>query len=197
MRRRGLLQSLCALALSGAIAPVGTVQAGEAPRTHLDRRTGTTLQISARPWVLALDQPHLAAHARDYIGLYAVEVSNGGQRRTLLAAFYWSTVPGRERYAGPAPALRLRLDDRDVALKSDGRAPRDLGISTWPLRAPGRGATLALYAVDPLLVRQLGATRELRARLDDDSSLPPDVWFTDWRNAAAALREFARVLPAS
>ena len=54
------------------------------------------------------DQPHLAGHARDYIALYAVEINTSGKRSYHLAAFLWSTVPGRERYAGDNPVLQLR-----------------------------------------------------------------------------------------
>jgi hypothetical protein len=46
--------------------------AGQEAHVLLDRRTGTTLQITRDPWVLALDQPHLAAHARDYVALHAI-----------------------------------------------------------------------------------------------------------------------------
>jgi hypothetical protein len=106
-------------------------------------------------------------------------------------------VPGRNGYAGAKPALRLRLDDRDVLLEVGDRPARELGLSQWPLRTPGRAAQLALYVVEPQLLRQIGAAGILRLRPESDSSLTADVWFTDWRSGARAFRGFAdRVLPA-
>lgn len=161
----------------------------------LDPRTGTTLQVTAEPWVLALDQPHLAAHARDYVALQAVQASNGGQHRYYLAAFYWSSVPGRNRHAGQDPALRMLLDDRDLQF-TPGMSLRDAGISQWPRRAPGRDALVMLYVVDPQVLRQLGHAGRLRVRPEPASGLPPEIWFDTWRDARHALRIFAaQVLP--
>ena len=51
--RRAMLGAMlaCGLAAAPAFAASGTI---------LDRKTGATLQVSTRPWMLALDQPHLA-----------------------------------------------------------------------------------------------------------------------------------------
>jgi hypothetical protein len=123
-------------------------------------------------------------------------VSNAGRRQYHLAAFYWSTVPGRNRYAGPSPTLRLLLDDRDVSLKPSDQSLRDAGISQWPLRLPGRDALLLLYAADPQLLRQLGHAGTLRVRPEPGSGVPPDAWFDTWRDARPSFRDFAeRVLP--
>ena len=64
-----------------------------AAQVILDRSTGTTLQVTTSPWVLAFDQPLLAANTRDYVALYAVVTSNGGQRRHYIAAFYTTAMP--------------------------------------------------------------------------------------------------------
>jgi hypothetical protein len=156
----------------------------------LDRNTGATLQWSAKPWVLALDQPHLAAHARDYIALYAVEVNIAGKRRYHLAAFVWSTVPGRNGYAGEKPVLQLRAADRELRLDPQGRTPRDMGISQWPLTAPGRGAVLAIYDVDEALLRAMSTEIAVQVRPATDPTLPEDVWFDVWRSGRAAFAEF-------
>lgn len=183
MKRREMLGALllCGLVPGSALAASGTT---------LDRRTGATLQLSTEPWVLALDQPHLAAHARDYIALYAVEINTAGKRSYHLAAFVWSTVPGRTQYAGDKPVLQLRVGDRTVSLDPLGRTPRDMGISQWPLKPPGRGAVLALYEVDEALLRAMSTDIEVKARAASDSTLPEDVWFDVWRNARAAFADF-------
>lgn len=165
---------------------------GAEVRAILDRGTGTTLQVTAEPWVLAQEHPHLAVHARDYIALHAVETNNAGSRHHYLAAFYWSTVPGRNRHAGLSPSLRLRLDDRDISLVP-AASLQDAGISHWPLRRPGRDALLVLYPVDPLLLRQVAYAGRLQARPDRrDSEEPPEAWFDSWRDARSAFREFSR-----
>ncbi len=183
---RPALSCLLLLCLSGkAFGADATVH------SILDPQTGTTLQLTGEPWTLSLDQPHLAAHARDYIALHAVQVSNGGMRRYFLAAFFWSTVPGRNRHAGNAPALRLLVDDRDVRLTAPMQTLRDAGVSRWPLRRPGRDALLVMYAVEAQLLRQLGHATRLRIRPGMDSSLPTQVWFESWHDASPAFRSFA------
>jgi hypothetical protein len=173
------------------------IPAGE-PDIHatLDRSTGTTLRITGAPWILALEQPHLAAHARDYVALHAVEISNGGQRRYFLAALYWSTVPARNRHAGSRPGLRLLLDDRDISLRPAAQSLREAGIGRWPMRLPGRDALVILYAADAQLLRQLGHAGRLLARPEPDSGAAPDAWFETWRDGRGPFRSFAgAVLP--
>lgn len=183
MNRRALLLAALAVGVISSSAPA-------AEGTLLDRRTGATLQLSTKPWMLALDQPHLAAHARDYIALYAVEINIAGKRGYHLAAFLWSTVPGRDQYAGDKPVLQLRAGDREIRLDPLGRTPRDMGISQWPLKAPGRGAVLAIYEVDEALLRAMATDVRLMVRPATDKSLPEDVWFDVWRSGREAFAEF-------
>ena len=188
---KSLAVLVCCLLLA-LLCAGGAMQAAAAPpRSVLDRRTGATIQYSARPWVFALEQPQLASHARDYIALYAVEINIGGTRRYQLAAFFWSTVPGRQQFAGAAPKLRLQVEDRDLRLDSQGLTPRELGISQWPLQPPGRGALLTIYAVDQALLRQLGTATHFQLRPLTDTTLPEDVWFTEWRSARREFQSFA------
>ena len=181
LRRFVLLLCLMIPGISAA-ADTGTV---------LDRSTGATITYSKRPWLLALEQPHFAANARDYIALYAVELNIAGKRRYHLAAFFWSTIAGRSDYAGPTPRLVLRVDDRTMQLDPLGRSPRDMGISAWPMKLPGPGARLQVYEVDASVLAQLGRTKNCSARLPDDAGTPEDVWFETWREAQAAFRGFA------
>jgi hypothetical protein len=180
-----LLRVLCVLLLMTVPAHAA------APHSLLDRGTGATIQTSARPWIFALDQPQLAANARDYIALYAVEINIGGNRRHYLAGFFWSTVPGRQLFAGASPAISLQVDDRTEQLSARNLRPRDVGISRWPLPLPGRGAVLAVYEVDQALLRQMGLATHLQVRPETDATLPADVWFTAWREARSAFQAFA------
>lgn len=180
-RRQFLGMVLCALAARSLAA---------APTSLLDRGTGATIQFSAKPWMLALDQPHLAAHARDYIALYALEINTAGARHYHLAAFFWSTVPGRASFAGPAPEMTLRVADREIHLRPLGKTPRDVGISRWPLSPPGRGAVLTVYEVDEALLRVMSTDAPLRARPETDPTLAADIWFEVWRSGRRAFADF-------
>ena len=154
MRRRDLLAvSLCLFAGRAALA---------APRSVLDRSTGATILLSDAPWTLALDQPHLAAHARDYIALYAAEINIAGRRRQHLAAFFWSTVLGRSDFAGPAPEITLRADDRVLRLKPAAATPRDtrhqpLAAGTTGPRRPARHLRRGRRAAATARSRRRGA----------------------------------------
>jgi len=178
--------------LLGATALAATWTAGAAQvESRLDRRTGTTLQITAKPWVMALDQPQLAAHARDYVTLYGLQISNGVERHLYLAAFFWSTVPDRNRHAGVNPGLQLLLDDRQLALAPATDTLRGAGVSQWPLKPPGRDALLVLYPAEPDLLRQLGHATQVLARPEGGSGAPPEIWFEPWRSGRDAFRRFA------
>ncbi|MEO6186888.1 MAG: hypothetical protein ABIP38_00275 [Steroidobacteraceae bacterium] len=179
------LRLLCVLVL------IAVPTQAAAPHSVLDRGTGATIQTSAKPWIFALDQPQLAANARDYIALYAVEINIGGNRRHYLAGFFWSTVPGRQQFAGASPAISLQVDDRTEQLSAGNLRPRDVGISRWPLPLPGRGAVLAVYEVDQAMLRQLGLATNLRVRPETDATLPADIWFTSWREARSTFQAFA------
>jgi hypothetical protein len=183
MNRRQLVLLLSALSLTG-------VAAQGAPLSILDRSTGATIVDAEAPWTLALEQPHLAANSRDYIALYAVEINVSGKRRYHLAAFLWSTVPARAGFGGTSPEITLRVDDRELHLKSPGQTPRELGISQWPLTPPGRGATLVVYEVDTALLRQLANAGSCQAHVDSDPTVPQDVWFEEWRDGRRAFSRF-------
>lgn len=183
MNRRRSVLGLALLSLAG-------LGAQAAPRSVLDRSTGATIVVSEAPWTLALEQPHLAANSRDYIALYAVEINISGKRSHHLAVFIWSTVPGREGFAGESPELTLRVEDRQLQLKSMGKTPRERGISKWPLDPPGRGARLVIYDVDTALLHQLASATGCQARIDTDPTTPADVWFEPWRDGRRAFAAF-------
>jgi hypothetical protein len=176
----------------GALALIlVTLAAESAPKAILDRRTGATVMVSERPWLLALEQPHLAANARDYAALYAVEINIAGKRREHLAVFFWSTIGNRRDFAKSQPRVSLRIDDRIIKLEPLKATARELGISEWPLKPPGRGATLVIYEADPAMLRQLSVAKICGLRVETEAS-PEDVWFEEWQDGRRAFAEFAR-----
>ncbi len=185
--QRWFVSALCVCVLL-----VGSLPAqAQRPRSVLDQQTGATLSLAAEPWLFARDQPHLAAHARDYVGLYAVDINTAGTHRTFLAVFFWSTIDRRKGFAGEAPRVELMVDDRRVILTPGNESARDLGISAWPLTPPGKGAVFQVYAVDATLLRQLAESRFTSVRLLDDIDGDDEPLLT-WKEGRRALAEFAK-----
>ena len=180
---------MCVCALLAGSLPAQA----QRPRSVLDQQTGATLALAAQPWLFARDQPHLAAHARDYVGLYAVDINTAGSHRTFLAVFFWSTIDRRKGFAGEVPRVELLVDDRRVRLIPGSESARDLGISAWPLAAPGKGAVFQVYAVDAALLRQLAESRFTSVRLLDDIDGDDEPLLT-WKDGRRALVEFAQAV---
>jgi hypothetical protein len=169
------------------IAP--SLAGADRPRTVLDQQTGSTLVIATQAWTFAREQLHLAAHARDYIGIQAVEINTAGKRSQFLAVFFWSTIDRRGDYAGEMPRIELSVDDRRVLLSPSAATPREVGISQWPLPPPGKAARLFVYPADPTLLRQIAESHLITLRLPDDrdGDLEP---IATWKDGRAALRDF-------
>jgi hypothetical protein len=183
MLRRLAPLLLCVFVLAPGVA------GADRPRTVLDQQTGSTLVIAAQPWTFAREQPHLAAHARDYVGLQAVETNTAGKRSQFLAVFFWSTIDRRGDYAGETPRIELAVDDRRVLLSPGAATPRELGISEWPLAPPGKAARLFVYPADATLLRQIAESRMFTLRLPDDRDGDQEPIAT-WKDGRAALKDF-------
>lgn len=172
---------------------VSLIASGDAgadrPRTVLDQETGSTLVIATQAWTFAREEPHLAAHARDYVGLQAVEINTAGKRSQFLAVFFWSTIDRRGDFAGVTPRIELAVDDRRIVLSPGAATPRELGISLWPLSPPGKAARLFIYPADTTLIRQIAASRLVTLRLPDDRDGDEEPIAT-WKEGRAALKEF-------
>jgi hypothetical protein len=159
------------------------------PRTVLDQETGSTLVIAADPWLFARDQPLRAAHARDYVGVYPVEINTAGKRKHFLVVFYWSTVERRGEFAGATPRIDLAVDDRRVVLSPGTETPRDLGISKWPFTPPGKGSSFRVYAIDEVLIRQLATAQLVELRLPDDVDRDTEAVPT-WKDGRKSIADF-------
>src|ERR1700721_2863548 len=90
-----------------------------APREILDEQSGSTLSVVASPLVFARERTDVAAHARDYATLVAVEVDNSGKYSEYLLLYRWSTV---DRRMSPPPdqsagELKIFADGRAIDLQ--------------------------------------------------------------------------------
>jgi hypothetical protein len=161
------------------------------PRELLDERTGATLIVVSKPLIFARVRTDVAANARDYLHLVAVEADRSGKFTSYLLAHYWSTVDRRmsalpDKAAGK---LVLQADGREINLipmtpmpaafesRTDLHAPRAAEAVTW------------VYAADLPTMLYIAESRDLSLRLADES-LP--VPFVIWSDGREALREFAQ-----
>jgi hypothetical protein len=172
-------------ALSGCITlPV------PATVTMLDEETGVSIRRVAEPIVLARDRREVAAHARDYLTLIAVELNRSGQRQTVLLVYRWSTIDRRMDMAVDATA-------RDLVLVSDGRdvwlrpladpLPPELRARADLLRPEVSDVVAMAYGVDEATLRLLGEGDDLVAAFRGVSGSRP---FRLWRDGRAALNRF-------
>ena len=134
-----------------------------ASHEFLDEQTGTTLSVVAKPLVFARERTDVAAHARDYATLVAVEVDNSGKYREYLLLYRWSTVDPR---MSPAPdphagELRILADGRVIDLMPLEQMPVSLSRRR-ELHVPDHGDVIAhAYPVDSSTLRFIASSREL------------------------------------
>src|SRR5271169_6900463 len=95
---------------------------------YLDEQSGSTLVVVATPLVFARERTDVAAFARDYATLVAVESNNAGKYSEILLLFRWSTVDKR---MSPLPdpqagELLIQAEGREIDLKPLASVPVDL-----------------------------------------------------------------------
>src|SRR6202022_4406650 len=102
------------------------------PPSHeiLDEQSGNTLLVAGAPLVFARDRTDVAAHARDYATVVAVEVDHSGTYTEYLLLYRWSTV---DRRMSPPPdahagELRILAEGRTIDLMPLERGRVDLSL---------------------------------------------------------------------
>jgi len=184
--RAALILALLALpACSSSLRPP------PAPREFLDEQSGTTLSVVAAPLVLARERTDVAAHARDYATLVAVEIDNSGKYRTYLLLYRWSTVD-RRMSAPPDPGageLRILADGRTIELKPLERVP--IGLTRRrELHLPDHGDVVThAYPIDAPTLHFIAGSRSLTVRMPQEQL---DVPFELWEDGRAALGQFVK-----
>ncbi len=180
--RLGLILALTALASCASRPPPTS-------REFFDEQNASTLLVVAKPMVFARERSDVAAHARDYATLVAVEIDNSGEGSQYLLLFRWSTV---DRRMLPPPELdqgllRIFADGRAIDLKPVDRLPvnfaqrRELHVPKHDDVVP-RG-----YKVDTTTLRFISSSRELSVRMPQE---PLDTRFTLWEDGRSALTQF-------
>lgn len=163
----------------------------------LDDRSGVSLRVVAEPLVLARERRDLAAHARDYLTLAAVERNEAGRRDLVLLAYRWSTIDrrvDRQDDAG-ARALVLLIDGRDLRLEA---ITGELAVELRPRPELHRPAVVEVrtvaYRVSRSTLEAIASGSGLVAFHADARDSGP---FHLWRDGREALRRFSVALDAT
>ena len=156
---------------------------------NFDERTGNTLRVVAKPLVFARERTDVAAHARDYATLVAVEVDHSGKASEYLLLYRWSTVD-RRMSAPPDPQageLRILAEGRAIDLMPLAELP--IGLSRGrELHVPNHGDLVThAYSVDVTTLRFIAASRELSVRMPQEQL---DTPFSMWEDGRPALGRF-------
>jgi hypothetical protein len=197
MRAKLLLGALWFVSAATAAA------ADFAPSEYLDERTGATVTVTREALVFAIERSILAANARDYVTLTAVEVDRSGQLQVYLIGYFWSTI---DRRAGHALA---DLAQRPIELSADGRVIRLVRAAVFPkdlldgkrLLAPQSShVESAAFVVSREILRYLAASKHLSLAfaLDSQDADPQSDAALDaerdiyqpWGNGQQALAAF-------
>lgn len=158
--------------------------------TILDEATGVSIRRVASPIVLARDRREVAANARDYLTLVAVESNQAGRRQLALLVYRWSTIDKRMDAAVDAAARDLLLvsDGRDVLLRPfPGELPTELRPRAALLQPDVAEVSATAYGVDAATLRLLVEGRELAAAFRGVSGARS---YRIWRDGRLALRRF-------
>jgi hypothetical protein len=155
----------------------------------LDEQTGNTLLIAAQPLVFARERTDVAAHARDYATLVAVEVDHSGKYDEYLLLYRWSTV---DRRMSPPPdpsqaKLRIVAEGRAIDLTPLEQVP--VGLTRQrELHVPNHGDVVAhAYLVDVPTLRFIAASRELIVYMPQETL---DIPFGLWEDGRKSLGRF-------
>lgn len=180
--RLGLLLVLTALTCS-------TMRPCNASAEIFDEDTGSTLLVVSKPMVFARARSDVAAHARDYATLVAVENDRSGEYIQYLLLYRWSTVDPR---MSPPPAadegeLKILADGRTIDLKPLERPPTSLA-QRRALHVPRHSDIVyQSYRVDSATLHFMATSREISVRMPQEQL---DTPFTLWEDGRAALAQF-------
>ena len=185
MKIRGvLLMVLTALASCASRPPA-------ASQEIFDESDASTLLVAAKPIVFARERSDLAAHARDYATVVAVEIDISGDYSDYLLVYRWSTVD-RRMLPPPDPAggaMRIVADGRVFDFKPVDKLPvsftqrRELHMPKHDDVVP-RG-----YKVNAETLHFIATSEDLTLRMPQE---PLDAPFKMFEDGRRALLEFLK-----
>jgi hypothetical protein len=179
-----LIMAMVALASCSTRTPVPSHEI-------FDEHTASTLLVAASPLVFARERSDVAAHARDYVTLVAVEIDTSGDYRQYLILYRWSTVD-RRMLPPPDPAageLRIIADGRVIEMRPLEKLPLSLE-GRRELLVPNHGDVVPrAYKVDVGTLNFIAASHDLVVRLPQE---PLDTPLKLWEDGRGALAQFLK-----
>jgi hypothetical protein len=178
-----------ALILALTALPACTSLRPAASHEIFDEQTGNTLLAVAAPLVFARERTDVAAHARDYATLVAMEVDISGKYTEYLLLYRWSTV---DRRMSPPPdpdagELRILAEGRVIDLMPLERVPVSLSRRR-ELHLPEHGDVVTrAYPIDVTTLRFIATSRDLTVHMPQESL---DTPFELWEDGRKALGQF-------
>jgi hypothetical protein len=182
----------CAATLALLLGGCASLPSPESP-SYLDERTGITLTVVDTPLVLARDRRDLAANARDYLTLVAVNRNESGRITSALLLYRWSTIDSR--VAAPQlgePKLVIVADGRDIRLQPLASVPKEFVPTPqhdlW--HPPVSDVSTTAFRIDAATLRFIAQSARVSAFIDQRGD---DLPYSLWRDGRAALERFATI----
>ena len=184
-RYRTLLVSLLLLC-AGCVRP-----SPPDSRTILDSQSGNTLLLVAHPLIFARERSDVAAYARDYATVVAVELDKAGHYSDYLLLYRWSTVDKRMSAPPQASsgALQIEADDRTIILPALEQLPIAVADADALHFPPHADAVTYAYDIDLATLRFIALSRHIQLRMPRDRLQTP---FGLWADGRASLAQFVR-----
>ncbi len=155
----------------------------------VDEQTGSTLSVVAKPLVFARERTDVAAHARDYATIVALELDQSGKYAYNLLLYRWSTV---DRRMSPPPEdnvgkLQILAEGRTIELAPLERLPIGLA-KRKELHTPERGDIVThAYAIDIATLKFIANSGVLSVRMPQETFDSP---FALWEDGRKELQQF-------
>jgi hypothetical protein len=185
-----MLIRLALIVALAALQACRSVPSGPAQEI-LDEQSGNTLLVVAKPLVFARTRSDVAAYARDYATLVAVEVDQSGKYGDFLLLYRWSTVD-RRMSSPPDPnagELRILAEGRTIDLMPLEQIPVSLSRRR-ELHVPDHGDVVAhAYPIDAATLRFIASSRDLSVQMPQEGLETP---FTVWEDGRGALGQFVQ-----
>lgn len=156
---------------------------------YLDQVSAATVSAVAEPLVFARARPELAAHARDYVRLAAVDVNRAGRHDQWVLAYLQSTVDPRLVYVPGTRApetLFVRADDRVLRLVRVASSAQEVGITRRVHAPKGVAGEPVVYRVEASALAFIAGANNLTLRVDS----PDGPAYELWSDGRASLAEF-------
>ena len=161
------------------------------PDAVLDEKSGSTLLIVAHPMVFARERADVAAFARDYATLVAVEIDVGGAYQDYLLLYRWSTVDKRMAPlpTGNSGELHLKLDGRVIVLPAMDQVPVSEANRTALHYPQHADAITYSYRTNTETLRFIAMSGQIGLRLPQE---PLDIPFSLREDGRSSLAQFVR-----